>query len=154
VVIGYALSPRPEWSQPELAILRSLWIGNLGRAPADPSNAVAEDPRADALAHGVGTTDGTTLPLAGTQYTAFLFWDGRKDSQWAQAPGPFESAVEHGGSRGQYAHTLESFYKEEYEALFGALPTNLSEVPSHAGPVADAGARGAWDASQMLIATR
>jgi cytochrome c peroxidase len=84
------------------------------------------------------------MPLAGTQYNAFLFWDGRKDSQWAQALGPLESAVEHGESRGQYAHTLESFYKEENEALFGALPTNLSEVPDHAGPVADLGARAAW----------
>ena len=45
----------------------------------------------------------------------------------------------------KYAHTLESFYEHDYEALFGALPTNLSEVPDHAGPVADPVAHGAWD---------
>ena len=121
--------------------------------PADPSNTVADDPRAAALgqalfldtrfsangqvscgtchkpdreftdglplAHGVGTTHRTIMPLPGTQYTEFLFWDGRKDSQWAQALGPLESAVEHGGSRGQYAHIVAGFYKDDYENLFG-----------------------------------
>jgi cytochrome c peroxidase len=95
------------------------------------------------LAHGVGTTTRTTMPLVGTQYSEFLFWDGRKDSQWAQALGPLESAVEHGGSRAQYAHTLARFYREEYEAVFGALP-DLSGVPEQAGPVQDPAARAAW----------
>src|SRR6185369_5453421 len=36
-----------------------------------------------ALAHGVGTTNRRTMPIAGTAYSPFLFWDGRKDSQWA-----------------------------------------------------------------------
>jgi cytochrome c peroxidase len=96
----YALWPRPAWSQAELATLRSLSIDSLGPVPADPSNAVANDPRAAALgqalffdtrfsangqvscgtchkpdrdftdglplAHGVGTTDRTTMPLPGT----------------------------------------------------------------------------------------
>lgn len=97
------------------------------------------------LAHGVGTTDRTAMPLPGAQYTEFLFWDGRKDSQWAQALGPLESAVEHGGSRGQYAHIVKRFYKDEYEALFGSLP-ELSRIPDAAGPVADASVRAAWDA--------
>jgi cytochrome c peroxidase len=96
------------------------------------------------LAKGVGTTTRTAMPLVGTQYSEFLFWDGRKDSQWAQALGPLESPVEHGGSRGQYAHLVERFYEPEYEAIFGELP-NLSHVPEQAGPVDDAAARQAWD---------
>jgi cytochrome c peroxidase len=97
------------------------------------------------LARGVGATSRTAMPLVGTQYSEFLFWDGRKDSQWAQALGPLESPVEHGGSRGQYAHIVERFFRQDYEPLFGELP-DLSRVPEQAGPVPDAAARQAWDA--------
>src|SRR5919205_2288454 len=179
VLIGTALWPRQAWSAQELGTLRSLSLSSLGPVPADPSNAVADDPRAAALgqalffdtrfsangavscgtchqpgrgftdglplAHGVGTTARTTMPLAGTQYNEFLFWDGRKDSQWAQALGPLESAVEHGGSRGQYAHVIERNFRTEYEAVFGSLP-DLSRAPDQAGPVDDATAGAAWEA--------
>ena len=74
------------------------------------------------LARGVGTTDRRTMPIAGTAYSPFLFWDGRKDSQWAQALGPLESAVEHGGTREQYADVVAANYREEYERVFGPLP--------------------------------
>ena len=75
-----------------------------------------------ALAKGVGTTNRRTMPIAGTAYSPFLFWDGRKDSQWAQALGPLESPVEHGGSREQYARVIAAHYREDYERLFGPLP--------------------------------
>ncbi len=97
------------------------------------------------LAKGVGTTDRRTMPVAGTAYSPFLFWDGRKDSQWAQALGPLESAVEHGGSRAQYAHVIADHYRTEYEATFGPLP-RLNSIPPAAGPVPDPVARAAWDA--------
>ena len=74
------------------------------------------------LAKGVGTTDRRTMPIAGTAHSPFLFWDGRKDSQWAQALGPLESAVEHGGSRAQYAQVIARYYRRDYERVFGALP--------------------------------
>jgi cytochrome c peroxidase len=97
------------------------------------------------LSHGVGITNRRAMPIAGTAYSPWLFWDGRKDSQWAQALGPLESPVEHGGNRTQYAHLIEQHYKAEYEAIFGALP-ELSTLPANAGPVEDAAARAAWDA--------
>jgi cytochrome c peroxidase len=97
------------------------------------------------LAKGVGTTDRRTMPVAGTAYSPFLFWDGRKDSQWAQALGPLESAVEHGGSRAQYAHVIADHYRDEYERTFGPLP-DLNAISRIAGPVADPAARAAWDA--------
>ncbi|MDH5222600.1 MAG: cytochrome-c peroxidase [Betaproteobacteria bacterium] len=96
------------------------------------------------LAKGVGTTDRRTMPVAGTAHSPFLFWDGRKDSQWAQALGPLESAVEHGGSRAQYAHVVAAHYRRDYERVFGALP-DLRGVPAAAGPVADPAARAAWE---------
>ena len=98
-----------------------------------------------ALATGVGTTARRTMPIAGMARSPFLFWDGRKDSLWAQALGPLESAVEHGGTRAQYAHVIADFYAQEYEQIFGALP-DLSRVPRSAGPVADREADSAWSA--------
>ena len=74
------------------------------------------------LAKGVGVTDRRTMPIAGTAYSPFLFWDGRKDSLWAQALGPLESPVEHGGTREQYANLVAEHYRGEYENIFGAMP--------------------------------
>ena len=166
-----------KWTADEIEELRGMWIGSLEKLPADPTNRVADDPRAVGLGHrlffesrlssngkvscsrchkperdfqddtplasGVGTTGRRTMPIAATARAPFLFWDGRKDSQWAQALGPLESAVEHGGNRAQYAHLIAKSYREEYEALFGALP-DLSRVPLSAGPVSDSAANAAW----------
>ena len=74
------------------------------------------------LANGVGVTNRRTMTLIGTAYSPWLFWDGRKDSQWAQALGPMESPVEHGSNRTYYAHLIDQFYRAEYEAIFGTLP--------------------------------
>lgn len=97
------------------------------------------------LAKGVGTTDRRTMSIIGTAHSPWQFWDGRKDSQWSQALGPLESAVEHGGNRTQYAHLAAKHYRAEYEALFGPMP-DLGSLPAHAGPVEDPAARSAWDA--------
>jgi cytochrome c peroxidase len=148
------------WSATQLDELRSMSITALEPLSPDPTNRVADDPRAAALGErlffdttlssngkvacgtchqadrdfqdgtalgkGVGTTAKRTMPIAATSRAPFLFWDGRKDSQWAQALGPLESAVEHGGTRAQYARTIADRYRTEYEELFGTLP-NLSE---------------------------
>ena len=95
------------------------------------------------LAQGVGTTARRTMPVAGTAHSPWLFWDGRADSQWGQALGPLESAVEHGGSRTQYAHVVAAYYRSDYERVFGALPP-VADLPRGAGPVADSTLRDAW----------
>ena len=96
-----------------------------------------------ALATGVGTTARRTMPIAGMARSPFLFWDGRKDSLWAQALGPLESAVEHGGTRAQYAHAVADHYRGEYEAVFGPLP-DLSAFPPSAAPTGNESATAAW----------
>src|SRR5512147_2045308 len=96
------------------------------------------------LSNGVGTTNRRAMTIIGTAYSPWLFWDGRKDSQWAQATGPMESAVEHGGNRTQYAHLIDQSYRAEYEAIFGPLP-DLSGLPANAGPIADPTAKAAWE---------
>jgi cytochrome c peroxidase len=99
------------------------------------------------LSIGVGTTDRKSMTIIGTAYSPWQFWDGRKDSQWAQALAPLESVVEHGGTRTQYAHLIANHYREEYEAIFGSLPDFSDPVrfPAIAGPVDDPGALAAWE---------
>ncbi|MGZ5644599.1 MAG: cytochrome-c peroxidase [Usitatibacter sp.] len=75
-----------------------------------------------ALAKGVGSTARRTMPITATAYAPYYFWDGRKDSQWAQALGPLESLVEHGGTREQYAHVIADHYRDDYERIFGPMP--------------------------------
>ncbi len=96
---------------------------------------------------GVGTTDRKSMTIIGTAYSPWQFWDGRKDSQWAQALAPMESVVEHGGTRSQYAHLIANYYREEYEAIFGPLPdfSDPARFPMIAGPVDDSIALGAWE---------
>ena len=144
------------WTKEDVAQLNSMSLRELGGAPADPTNRVADDPRAVefgrklffdprlsangqvscatchipekefqdgiALAKGVDVTNRRTMPIAGMAHSPFLFWDGRKDSLWAQALGPLESPVEHGGSREQYAQLIAAHYRPDYETTFGAMP--------------------------------
>ncbi|MDP3720183.1 MAG: cytochrome c peroxidase [Acidobacteriota bacterium] len=156
VTVAATSSGADGWAPAQLDELRSLSLGALEPVPADPTNRVADDPRAArlgerlffdtrlsadgkvacgtchqphrdfqdgiALARGVGVTDRRTMPIAATSRAPFLFWDGRKDSLWAQALGPLESPVEHGGTRAQYARVVAEHYRAEYEDLFGPLP--------------------------------
>lgn len=178
-IVGVTASNPDGWTRVELDVIRSMSLSELEPLPSDPTNTVADDPRAAALgrrlffdmrlsstgrvacstchqperafqdgralAQGVGTTARRAMPIAAMARSPFLFWDGRKDSLWAQALGPLESAVEHGGSRAQYAHTVAAHYRDEYEALFGPLP-NLTGVPPVAGPAGSASEQAAWAA--------
>ena len=97
------------------------------------------------LSHGVGTTDRRAMTLIGTAYSPWFFWDGRKDSQWAQALGPMESPVEHGSNRTFYAHIIDQYYRAEYESIFGAMP-EVSHLPVVMGSVQSPDVTAAWDA--------
>lgn len=95
------------------------------------------------LAAGAGEGTRKTMTITGTAYGPWLFWDGRKDSQWSQALGPLENPVEHATDRTSVAHVVARHYEPEYEALFGPLP-DLAFLPPSAGPVDDPEARAAW----------
>lgn len=101
-------------------------------------------------AQAIGTTQRHTPTIVGTAYNPWFFWDGRRDSQWAQALTPMESAVEHGGTRTQYAHLIDEdvSYRAAFEAVFGPLPdlSNRARFPDSAGPVEDPDLKAAWEA--------
>ncbi len=98
------------------------------------------------LAQGLGRTNRKAMTIVGTAYSPWLFWDGRKDSQWAQATEPLENPVEHNLSRSEVVHLLARYYREPYEAVFGPLPdlSDSTRFPSRAGPVANTEAQAAW----------
>jgi len=171
-----------EWSEADRTALRGLWIGSLGPLPADPSNRVADDPRAAALGRliffdprfsadgsvscatchqpekgfqdglplgvGLGVTARRTMPLAGASYSPWFFWDGRADSQWAQALGPLEQPLEQGGARVDLATLIGRHFRPEYEELFGPFPdlSDSERFPPGAGPFAGSEGHAAWDA--------
>jgi cytochrome c peroxidase len=80
----------------------------------------------DGLPRGqaIGTSRRNTMTLVGAAYSPWLYWDGRKDSLWAQALSPLEDPQEHGGNRLQYIHILanDRAYRTAYEGLFGLFP--------------------------------
>ena len=171
------------WSDSEKSVLRSLSIASLPPLPADPSNRVADNPRAARLGQrlffdtrlsadnqvscatchlpdlaftdgrklgrGVGTAGRNTMTILGSAYSPWLFWDGRKDSLWSQALSPTESALEHGGTRSQFAHIVatDPTYRSFYRVVFGPLPdlSDRQRFRPAAGPVDDVAAAAAWD---------
>jgi cytochrome c peroxidase len=92
---------------------------------------------------GVSQTARRTMPLAGVAYNSFFFWDGRRDSLWAQALVPMENPLEQAGNRAAYAHYIQHRFGARYERIFGPLP-DLSTVPADAGPLGDAKEKAAW----------
>ncbi len=75
----------------------------------------------------IGQAKRNTPSIVGTAYSPWLYWDGRKDSQWAQALAPLEDPNEHGSSRLQVLSIIASVsaYRKAYEALFGPPPDLL-----------------------------
>tara|TARA_R100001143_G_scaffold55705_1_gene51871 strand:- start:4435 stop:5763 length:1329 start_codon:yes stop_codon:yes gene_type:complete len=176
-------TPAP-WTDREAALIASIWLGNLPSLPPDPSNAVADDPRAARLGHRLffdtrlsingeiacatchqptrQFTDGlpvgeaidrakrNTPSIIGAAYSPWQYWDGRKDSLWAQALSPLEDAAEHGGNRMSYARLISSdpHYQKEYTKLFGMAPdfSDPERFPVNAGPVGNSEWQAAWDA--------
>jgi cytochrome c peroxidase len=168
---------RPSFSEGDIGLIASLSLSRLSPLPADPSNRLADDPRAAALGaalfsdqrlsasgaiscaschvpqrgfddgalpgQGVGQTTRRTMPLIGSAYSPWFFWDGRADSQWAQALGPLEHPGEHATTRLAVARVLEQHYAGAYQPVFGPLP-DLSGLPASAGPFGTAEERQAW----------
>jgi cytochrome c peroxidase len=104
----------------------------------------------EALATGIGMTSRRTMPIAATAYSPWQFWDGRSDSQWAQALGPLENPVEHGVNRTFVVQVVARHYGAEYDAVFGPMPV-LEGVPAAAASVVEPAAIRAW---QTMAAAR
>jgi cytochrome c peroxidase len=100
-----------------------------------------------AQARGEGETSRNTPDLVGVAWRSWFYWDGRRDSLWAQALIPFEAPAEMRGSRVRSLRVVRDRddYRQRYEELFGALP-DLTGLPDDAGPLGDEHAIDAWNA--------
>jgi cytochrome c peroxidase len=80
----------------------------------------------DGLPRGqaIGTSKRNTPSILGTAYSPWLYWDGRRDSQWSQALVPLEDPKEQGSNRIQILRVIaaDESYRRQYESLFGDLP--------------------------------
>lgn len=170
------------WSESELMLLRSIALDALGPPPADPSNRVADDPKAAELGHrlffdarlssngkvscaschdparhftdglavsvGVGRTNRNAPTVVGAAWSPWQFWDGRRDSLWAQALAPFESTAEMNFTRLEVVRHVAT--APELRALFIAtfggppLASGLERLPKRASPFGDPAVQDAW----------
>jgi cytochrome c peroxidase len=92
----------------------------------------------DGLAQGKGVSvgDRNSPAIALAAHARWQFWDGRADTLWMQALGPFENAKEFASSRLFVAHAVVDRYAAEYAAVFGVkypLP-DLSATPASGKP--------------------
>ena len=101
----------------------------------------------DGLALAVGVASGPrhTPSLVGVAHSPWFYWDGRKDSQWAQAIAPIEAVHEHNIDRLQVVRFIatDADYREQYESIFGLLPV-IPDAPRAASPLGDESLQNAW----------
>ncbi len=147
-------------------------IGTPEALPRDPTNAVADDPKAAALGEALfsdvglspsgevacvtchdpkkaladgrptpgGRTRGTrrTPRIGLSAYSRWQFWDGRADTLWAQALGPFENPDEIASSRLRVARRVIANYETSYAMAFPGhalpAPSMLAGLPDDGKP--------------------
>ena len=98
------------------------------------------------LAVGVGIGPVHTPSLVGLSYSPWFYWDGRKDSQWAQTLAPLEAKHEHATDRIQLLQLLstDSDYRVMYEEIFGELSA-VSNLPETGTPEGDEAQQANWN---------
>ncbi len=95
---------------------------------------------------GLAVLDRNTPSVVGAAWQRWFYWDGRRDSLWAQALVPIEAAREMGSSRLAVVRAIRNNkeYKSAYEALFGTLPSLEGVSVLQAGPIGPEAHRVAW----------
>jgi cytochrome c peroxidase len=98
----------------------------------DPAKAF-QDGKAQATGVSVGDRSSPAVALAA--HARWQFWDGRADTLWMQALGPFENDKEFASSRLFVAQQIASRYAAEYAAVFTKHPLpDLGGLPANGKP--------------------
>ena len=99
---------------------------------------------------GIALSGRNTRSIIGSAYSPWQYWDGRRDSQWAQALSPLEDPAEHGSNRMQIVRHVseDDSYRAAYESLFGPMPdfSDSMRFPEAAAPVDGTERARAWNA--------
>lgn len=140
-----AYESRQEAAQLGKALFNDVRLSRNGRvscASCHSADGQFEDGKR--LGEGLATGQRRTMPIPGASHSPFLFWDGRKDSLWAQALGPMEDPAEHGGNRVKFARIIQEHYAQDYRRVFAELP-QFQNLPD-ASPVGTEREKAAWAA--------
>ena len=94
----------------------------------------------------VGTVKRNAPSVLTSARSSWLFWDGRKDSLWSQALGPFEDTAEHNLARTRVVQLLARYHRKDYERVFGELPSDsvIEAFPSQATPLGSEQQQALW----------
>lgn len=94
----------------------------------------------------VGVVKRNAPSVLSSAWSHWQFWDGRKDSLWSQALGPFEDPSEHNFSRTRVVRHIIEKYREPYEKVFAAIPESLYAVTQKvdATPLGTTKQKDAW----------
>jgi cytochrome c peroxidase len=131
---------------PAAAVLGKKLFDDVAMSPSGTVACVTcHDPTkafGDSLTTGKGQSvgDRNSPAIALSSHARWQFWDGRADTLWMQALGPFENGKEFASSRLFVVRQIEASYKNEYNAVFGVkypFP-DLSGVVLTAGKPGDA----------------
>jgi len=102
----------------------------------DPATGGVDHRSKGNTSEAAGWTGRTSPTVLNAARSTWQFWDGRKDSLWAQATGPIEGAVEHNFSRLALVHQLDRIYRQDFVSVFGGLTdfSDLARFPSSGKP--------------------
>lgn len=92
------------------------------------------------VAEGLGRVARNTPTLWNVAYNRWQFWDGRRDTLWAQSVAPIENVNEMGSNRLRIYWRVaeEPGMRRAYEDLFGSLPAlDSGKETRDARPVAE-----------------
>ena len=111
---------------PAAAVLGKKLFDEVSLSPSGTVACVTCHDPTKAFGDGLKTGKGVTIgdrnspAIALASHARWQFWDGRADTLWMQALGPFENAKEFASSRLFVVRQIETTYKNEYNAVFGA----------------------------------
>jgi cytochrome c peroxidase len=102
-----------------------------------------------AQSQGLSKVSRNAPGLVGVAYNQWFYWDGRRDSLWAQALTPFEAEQEMGLTRVEVLQIIAENpkYYKAYNQLFGTLPEwiILKKIQVNpASPIGDDVVKAAW----------
>ncbi len=130
---------------------RQLFFDKEVSADGNVSCATCHDPD-QAFTDGRNTSFGTAATtrnaptLIGVSHNQWFYWDGRRDSLWAQAITPPESLGEMDNNRADVVRLIARKYAAEYTAITGSrLGERINRVPAGAGPFADSKGKAGWN---------
>ena len=164
VMASLRLSALPPASDPSNALLGNAAAIEIGRRLFDDPGIAGNGKHTCASCHdaeryftdGLARSQGSKLlarhapSLIGSAHWDWFYWDGRRDSLWAQALTPIETPGEMDGNRTDAVRHLLStpIYRHLLAQLQLDLATELpaERFPPGAGPYADSAGKTAWQA--------